>query len=248
LSTRGYAQRERISRNSGVVEPVVRNSDRPARLVLPRRIPVDAAELLPDVWRDGGVHALRDSRSGERWVVGANLASVPRWEEVTMPASRSLRIHGPRGIVERAIEAIAARLGVDESRTESTSITDIMSRDVVCAFPELAFEAMLEVMLRERLGSVPVVDEGGGPIGMVTKLDVVEYLAAPADRLGSLVSDIMMPLAITLRDDATVADAATLMASEDMHHVLVVSGRQLVGVVSTMDVTRWLASSIERRR
>ncbi|HET9989059.1 MAG TPA: CBS domain-containing protein [Kofleriaceae bacterium] len=166
-----------------------------------------------------------------------------------MAPSRLLRIHGPHGIVERGIAAVTARVGAGEARTaDAASITDLLRPDVVCAFPDLGFGVMLEIMVRERLGSVPVVNEGGQPIGMVTKLDVVEQLALPPDQLKPLVSDIMMPFAITLGDDATVADAATLMACEDMHHVLVVSNRQLIGVVSTMDVTRWLAASVAREK
>jgi CBS domain-containing protein len=57
------------------------------------------------------------------------------------------------------------------------------------------------------------------------------------------VADVMMPLAITLDDDATVGHAAALMAAEDMHHVMIVAEGRLVGVVSTMDVTRWLANN-----
>ena len=37
--------------------------------------------------------------------------------------------------------------------------------------------------------------------------------------------------------------AAKLMSAEGFHHVLVVDGeRTLVGVVSTLDITRWLAN------
>lgn len=161
--------------------------------------------------------------------------------------SYRFRIHGPRGITERATEAIAerarehrprARIGADQA-----PITEIMTRHMVCAFPDLAVRALLEVMIQERLGCVPVVDERDQPIGMVTKLDVVEHLAEPSGKPDPVVADVMMPLAITLDDNATVAHAAALMASEDMHHVMIVRDHRLVGLVSTMDVTRWLAGN-----
>ena len=51
-----------------------------------------------------------------------------------------------------------------------------------------------------------------------------------------------MPLAITLNLHATIAHAAAMMANEDFHHVMVVGpAGELRGVVSTMDVCRWLA-------
>jgi CBS domain-containing protein len=160
--------------------------------------------------------------------------------------TRSFRIHGPRGIIERAAEraaeAIAERARRDgHARADQTPITEIMSHHVVCALPDLPFANLLDVMMRERLGCVPVVEEHGRPVGMVTKLDVVEHLVKPLAPNGLTVADVMMPLAITLDDTASVAHAATLMASEDMHHVMVVADRRLIGIVSTMDVTRWLA-------
>lgn len=167
-------------------------------------------------------------------------------------ANRTFRIHGPRGIIERAAEAIAERAREHRHRSrigaDQIPVTDIMTRHVVCAHPDLGLGALLEVMIQERLGCVPVVNEGEQPIGMVTKLDIVEHLVAPPPRLTPLVADVMMPLAITLDDSATVAHAAALMAGEDMHHVMIVSHRRLVGVVSTMDVTRWLARNEEISR
>jgi CBS domain-containing protein len=163
-----------------------------------------------------------------------------------MMTTRSFRIHGPRGIIERAAEALGEHVCAKRTRTvaDNVPVTEIMSQHVVCAFPDLPLDTLIEVMVRERLGSMPVVDERGHPVGMVTKLDIVEQLVVPNQRgVAPLVAEVMMPLAITLEDNATVAHAAALMASEDMHHVMIVSDRRLVGVVSTMDVTRWLANN-----
>jgi CBS domain-containing protein len=166
--------------------------------------------------------------------------------------NRTFRVHGPRGIIERAAEAIAERARAHRVRTrtgaDQVPVIEIMTRHVVCADPDLGLDALLEVMLQERLGCVPVINEGGQPIGMVTKLDIVEHLAVQPRTPSTLVADVMMPLAITLDDNATVAHAAALMSSEDMHHVMIVSERRLVGIVSTMDITRWLAHNDELRR
>ena len=166
-------------------------------------------------------------------------------------ATHTFRIHGPGGIIERATEAIAERVRARRERTGTGAgqvpVTEIMTPHVVCASPDLGLGALLEVMIRDRLGCVPVVDDGGQPIGMVTKLDIVEHLGAPSQRHAALVADVMMPLAITLDERATAADAAALMSGEDMHHVMIVSARRLVGIVSTMDITRWVARNEARQ-
>ena len=119
-------------------------------------------------------------------------------------------------------------------------ITEIMARDVTCARGDFDAARVAELMLRAHVGCLPVVQHDGRPIGMITKLDVLEqqgssHAARTADQL-------MMPLTIKVNEQATVARVAALMAAEDIHHVLVVDFEgQLVGVVSTMDIVRWLA-------
>lgn len=164
---------------------------------------------------------------------------------MTAVAIRSVRVHGPHGIVEHVAGVLpeGARAAPARSAADGVPITRIMSPNVVCATPDLELDRLLELMVRDRLGCVPIVDERQRPLGMVTKLDIVEHLVGPSDRVKPKVADVMMPFAISLDEDATVAHAAALMASEDMHHVMIVSGRRLIGIVSTMDITRWLADN-----
>ena len=116
-------------------------------------------------------------------------------------------------------------------------VTAIMTRDIVCARAELSTEALKELLVKNHIGCVPIVDDRGRPKGIVTKLDLVERVE-PA----LTAAEVMMPLAITLNTHATIAHAAAMMAVEDFHHLMVVgTDHVLVGVISTMDIVRWLA-------
>jgi CBS domain-containing protein len=116
-------------------------------------------------------------------------------------------------------------------------VTAIMTRDIVCARSDLSVGALKELLLRNHIGCIPIVDDRGRPKGIVTKLDLVD------GRNGALTAaEVMMPLAITLNTHATIAHAAAMMALEDFHHLMVVGNDHiLVGIVSTMDIVRWLA-------
>ena len=57
-------------------------------------------------------------------------------------------------------------------------VTQVMSREVTCARRDLDVTHLVELMVRNRIGCVPVVEEPGRPVGMVTKLDLVEQLLA----------------------------------------------------------------------
>jgi CBS domain-containing protein len=118
-------------------------------------------------------------------------------------------------------------------------VSAIMTRDIVCARPDLNVDALKNLLVANHIGCVPIVDDRGRPKGIVTKLDLVER-TEPA----LTAAEVMMPLAITLNTHATIAHAAAMMALEDFHHLMVVaSDHVLVGVVSTMDIVRWLAKN-----
>lgn len=138
-----------------------------------------------------------------------------------------------------------------EGLAERTCLRRIMSNDLVCGRGTLSLGAVVDLMLSHKIGCLPIVDERRRPIGVITKSDLVEQLGAAIELhrgdmavplRARLAEDIMMPLALTLPETATIAHAAAFMASEDTHHVLVVSAEgRLVGVVSTLDITQWLA-------
>lgn len=125
--------------------------------------------------------------------------------------------------------------------SHTVPVSAIMTQPVTCAARDLRVDQLTKLMIRDHIGCLPVVDEAGRPIGMVTKLDLVEA-SGHHDLAFRTATDVMMPLAMTLGDHATVAHAARLMADEDVHHVPIVDAdRKLIGIISTMDVVRWLA-------
>jgi CBS domain-containing protein len=72
---------------------------------------------------------------------------------------------------------------------------------------------------------------------MVTRADALEPRV-----IRDTVEDVMVCMAFTLRDTVSLSRAAALMAYEAVHRLPVVSHeRRLVGVISALDVARWLA-------
>lgn len=150
--------------------------------------------------------------------------------------------------------------GTPRTNADAVPVAQIMTNDIVCARRDLEISGVVSLMVRHHIGCIPVVDDRRRPVGMVTKFDIVEHLDAymrsattgsplPADLAARTADELMMPLAMTLDEHASVEHAASLMASEDLHHVVIVDrGGQVVGVVSTKDVSDWLASAMHEQR
>ena len=139
-----------------------------------------------------------------------------------------------------------------------TILAEVMTRSVVAVRPEMSLEEVTEVFLARSISGAPVIDDAGRPIGVVSKTDLLRA-AHDAGDSGELedvvehgyhvhamsvprVADVMTPLVFALSQDAPVSRAAALMAFEGVHRVPVVDDDGvLVGIVSAIDVLRWMA-------
>jgi CBS domain-containing protein len=144
----------------------------------------------------------------------------------------------------------------------AVSISQVMTRDVICVTADLDIDALFELLLDRNINSTPVVDDRGRPIGVASKTDLVRWSFERGDdgELGpgeprapelpvrrlprATVADIMMPLAFTLVENAPLSYAIALMTVEDIHQVPIVSrDGEVVGIISALDVVRWVAGN-----
>lgn len=143
-----------------------------------------------------------------------------------------------------------------------------MERDVPTVGPEDDVETVLRIMRSHELPGVPVVNEGGRCVGIITEADLVlseegadlhlphyfelfggfvflEPLQRFEERLrkafASKARDLMTEDPVTVAPDAPVAEAARVIASKKHNRLPVVEHGRLVGVVSRLDVLDALA-------
>jgi CBS domain-containing protein len=137
-----------------------------------------------------------------------------------------------------------------------TTVSDIMTRVVRCVSMETPLETLRDLLREEGIGGAPVVDDFGHPIGIITRTDLIEAIAAeeeawrgrreddsvPMRLAGATVGDVMMPMAFCIGEHAPVQQAAALLAAERIHRLPVVAtSGEVVGLVSLTDIARWVA-------
>lgn len=125
------------------------------------------------------------------------------------------------------------------SLADRTPVSLVMKTRVVCVRPEVRIDALLTFLTGRGLRAVPVVDGGGRPVGMVSLGDLARARGGGG---GGRVADVMMSLAFSLPETASLSRAAALMAYEGIHRLPVVGpDGQLAGLVSALDIMRWMA-------
>jgi predicted transcriptional regulator len=131
--------------------------------------------------------------------------------------------------------------GADRAKAMSdATVGDYMHAGVVDCPPETDLTTIARIMARDRIHAVVV---SGSPWSLVSDLDLVAAAARDA-RDGCEAGEIAATEIVTVDPREPLEHAAELMAQHHLSHLLVVEGAagRPVGVISTLDVARALAS------
>jgi acetoin utilization protein AcuB len=124
-----------------------------------------------------------------------------------------------------------------------------MTSPAVTITPETPFQEALKLMRDKKFRRLPVVDNAGKIVGIVSERDMLHASPSPATSLSVWevnyllwklkISDIMTHNVLTLNQDTPIEDAASLMVTHKIGGVPVVddSGK-VVGVITETDIFR----------
>jgi len=133
------------------------------------------------------------------------------------------------------------------TQSASPTVRDLMSKEVVSISADAAFRDAAIVMEHHRISGLPVIDDDGALVGVLSNTDLVRSRAT--EHLwqrwpGLAVRHLMTSPAITIHETATIEEAAALMEHHRIHRLVVVSSSdetRPLGVLSTTDLIRTIA-------
>ncbi len=133
-------------------------------------------------------------------------------------------------------------------------IGQIMHTNLVTVSPETTLVEAREVIEKNRIEHLLVVDKKGHLIGIVSDRDLKQNWASPATTLSVHelnyllqkveVRMIMVKTLKTVAPDTTIERAASIMQTESISSLPVMAGEQLVGIVTSTDVMAVLLQAI----
>ncbi len=127
-------------------------------------------------------------------------------------------------------------------------VKDWMTKNVITVRPDTTLPEAHRLMKDHNIRRLPVVNEEGKLIGIVTLGDVREAEPSQATTLSIWelnyllsnlrIKEIMTPNPITISQENTIADAARLMLENKISALPVMDNGKLVGIITESDIFR----------
>jgi len=143
---------------------------------------------------------------------------------------------------------------------------DIMTKEVISVKPETTIEELARLLMKQQISGVPVVDDKGKIVGIVTENDLISknsrlhiptilrlfdaYIPLGTSKMesdirkmaASTVEDICTKEIITVDEEASVEYIATIMTEKRIHILPVVREGKLVGIIGKKDMIKGIAA------
>jgi len=139
---------------------------------------------------------------------------------------------------------------------------DIMTKDVITVKPEATVEELARLLMEHKISGVPVVDDKKMLVGIVTENDLIRknkrlhiptvirlfdaYILLGSGRAeeeikkmaATTVDEIYTRKVVSIKEETTLEDIATIMAEQHIHLLPVLSGSTVVGIIGKADMVR----------
>ncbi len=140
----------------------------------------------------------------------------------------------------------------------------IMTRPVITVTPETTIVDAANLMLQRHVSGLPVLDEAGKLVGVVSEGDFIRrseigtgrkrgrwlrFILGPGKAAsdfvhehGSKVSEVMTKSPLTITEDTALAEIVQLMEKNNVKRLPVVRGDKVIGIVSRANLLQAVAS------
>jgi CBS domain-containing protein len=132
---------------------------------------------------------------------------------------------------------------------DSMRVSELMQKAVKTVSLDAPVNDAVVTLADSHISALPVVDGMGRMVGVISSTDILTSEAEAEDAAArdtlledTTVRDIMTRHPLTVPPDADVREAAQQMLYADIHRLFVVDGEHVVGVISTTDLMRAVAT------
>ena len=126
-------------------------------------------------------------------------------------------------------------------------VKEIMTTDVKTIRPEDNIKRLAEMMVKNKIGSLVVVEGSGEVVGIATERDIIEDIILLGKSPEEVkVRDVMTKDIITVQPDNSLEEAAEVMVNHKIKKLPVIDKGRLVGIVTATDLIAYENRLVEK--
>lgn len=125
-------------------------------------------------------------------------------------------------------------------------INDVMTTNVISVQPDLPIFDAIQLLLKNKISGLPVVDADNVLQGILSEKDVLSILVKGNYTSSQKVSDYMSRKVVSFKEDADAIEIAKYFINNHIRRVPIVCDNKLVGVVSRRDLIELIVDARNR--
>ncbi len=120
-------------------------------------------------------------------------------------------------------------------------IDTIMEKDPIIAYIDEKLVSVLEKMVLNEIGIIPVVLRDGRVYGVITEHDLIRHLSTVYS-IGARVSEVMTSPVISIRSGSSIKEAMEHMIKYGFRRLPVVRDNIVAGIITVMDIIKYFGT------
>src|SRR5215203_6959460 len=138
-------------------------------------------------------------------------------------------------------------MGYKKNTVDDTLVEDYMTITTVTMNFRNSVLDIAKKMLAENISSIPITDDEGKIIGILTERDMIKIIAneLPPGVISAM--SLMSFPPVKVKKKTPIEEAAKIMASKKIRHLIVEDtyGKDVVGIVTVTDLAKYLKQKSE---
>ncbi len=150
-----------------------------------------------------------------------------------------------RSSEDRRLEGVVSPIDIfkmiDPEKLAEKKVKDVMNTETKTCSPQDSVNRVWDAMLDSDFTGMPVVDEKGNPVGMITRFDILKKGGARISKDTKevmKVEKLMSTPLFSVSPEAILRDAVKTMLDREIGRISVVDDGKLVGIIDRFDVIK----------
>ena len=123
-------------------------------------------------------------------------------------------------------------------------VSEIMIPNVQAIHRDEAIRDAERLFITKNISGAPIMDDLGELVGFVSKTDIIRFNSTGEDPTYTRLYEIANPKLVTIGASEGINEAAQKMLREQVHHLVVMKGETMTGVLSAFDFVRLAAEFV----